>query len=87
MALAWLLIAPIGMITASLMKKPFNKMVAGTELWFTIHRPFMVITFILTVIGILTVFAFKKWTWIDEKQSEIANTHAILGLTTMRERF
>lgn len=85
MALAWLLLAPIGMITAILMKKPFKKMVVGTELWFTIHRPLMVMTFILTVIGILTVFAFKKWTWIDEKHSKLANQHAVLGLTIIRK--
>lgn len=82
MALAWLLFAPIAIWTAGTMKC-VDKKLFGTDIWFTIHRAFMVATVIFTIIGILTVFSFKDWKWIEKKDSYNANRHAIFGITTM----
>lgn len=73
---AWVFLTGCAMIVARHCRQILNSKVAGTALWFQLHRGFMFTAAVATSVLIIVIFAsVGKW-------SQRATIHAILGLTT-----
>lgn len=57
-------------------------MICGVQFWFTIHRPVMMTTFLLSIISLIFALAHKKWKWVDSS-SGVNFAHSILGILTI----
>jgi hypothetical protein len=52
------------------------------KVWFVIHRPLMISTFILSFVSLFVILADKNWEWIDKRRKpEFA--HALFGILTI----
>ncbi|BFZ18778.1 hypothetical protein BsWGS_21817 [Bradybaena similaris] len=81
MAVAWMGFAGLAIVMARYYKDGFNdKKICGIKIWFHIHRISAVMTFVLTVAGIVVVLV-KLDGKITEKES--AHTHMCLGFTVV----
>ncbi|CAL1529178.1 unnamed protein product [Lymnaea stagnalis] len=81
MAVAWLGFAGLAIILARYYKDGFNdKKICGIKIWFHIHRISALMTFVLTVSGLILVLIK-----LDGKitQDESAHTHMCLGFTVV----
>ncbi|KAI8783208.1 ferric-chelate reductase 1 [Biomphalaria glabrata] len=81
MAVAWLGFAGLAIIMARYYKEGFNdKKFCGIKIWFHIHRISAIMTFLLTVAGLVLVLVK-----LDGKitQDESAYTHMCLGFTVV----
>ena len=65
MALAWVLFAPIGMMTAYLMKNSKIPDLLGKKFWFGIHVGSMIFTMIFTFIAVMTIAALRNWVFVQ----------------------
>ncbi|XP_058951957.2 ferric-chelate reductase 1-like [Pocillopora verrucosa] len=75
MVIAWIGFASIGMFIARHMKVLFGQRVLlGTKMWFTLHRLLMVLTVVLTILGVIIIFVHAgRWT-------KEAGAHPITGI-------
>ncbi|PFX23976.1 putative ferric-chelate reductase 1 isoform X2 [Stylophora pistillata] len=78
MVIAWVGFATIGMFIARYMKPVWGeKELCGRRLWFQVHRAIMVITVLLTVIGVTLAFIYVgEW-------SEDAGAHPVIGIIVL----
>lgn len=73
---AWVFLTGCAMIAARHCRQILTSKVAGTALWFQLHRGFMFMAAVATSVSIIVIFAsVGQW-------SKRATNHAILGLTT-----
>lgn len=77
MIAAWIGTASLGILLARYYKQTWvGRQIMGKDLWFTWHRTFMVLTWLLTMTGFILIFVELK-AWSTER-----NPHAILGICT-----
>lgn len=80
MIVAWVLLASVGMYIARYFKFIFPKqMVNGLMIWFFLHRPLMILTYILTLVSLIVILVEKDWRWISQS-NPTAFVHSIFGL-------
>ncbi|CAH0598361.1 unnamed protein product [Chrysodeixis includens] len=79
MLLAWLGTASLGILLARYFRQTWvGKTLGGKDIWFAYHRIFMVLTWVLTVVGfILIVVEVGGWSTTGD------NPHAITGIVTV----
>nr|XP_058952023.1 putative ferric-chelate reductase 1 isoform X3 [Pocillopora verrucosa] len=78
MVIAWVGFATIGMFIARYMKPVWGeKDLCGNRLWFQVHRAIMVITGLLTVIGVTLAFIYVGG-W-----SKDAGAHPVIGIIVL----
>ncbi|XP_058054768.1 putative ferric-chelate reductase 1 homolog isoform X2 [Anopheles bellator] len=77
MITAWIGTASLGILIARYFRQTWvGSQLCGKDQWFAWHRFLMVLTFILTVAGIVVIFVeIGGW-------SQVRNPHAILGIVT-----
>ena len=82
MCLAWLLLAPIGIFSISMLKnkKPGTKpiQVYGKDIFFWIHILSMTLAAVFTVIGTLFIFANEHWNFVPKTHPFY--THSCCGI-------
>ena len=82
MVVAWLLLGGSGIFTARYGKKQFNNIkVMGKDLWFQIHRMFMVIAWTLSLVAFIIIVADKQFDPLTKSAIKV-NPHAVLGLVS-----
>ncbi|XP_022837537.1 putative ferric-chelate reductase 1 homolog [Spodoptera litura] len=79
MLLAWLGTASLGILLARYFRQTWvGKQLGGKDIWFAYHRIFMVLTWLLTVVGfILILIEVGGWSTTGD------NPHAITGIVTV----
>lgn len=79
---AWIVFASLGMFTSRYMKNQWKESGTcfGKPYWFQIHRYSMALVFVLTLVAVLVIFAYKKWTFIVPT-ADARSIHPTLGLT------
>ncbi|PAA48640.1 hypothetical protein BOX15_Mlig025356g2 [Macrostomum lignano] len=79
MLTAWQFLMPLGANLALFYRCLFMKSYGNVQLWFHLHRGFMVTGFCASLIGVLLIFAEFDWKW----RSMYSNTqsHGAMGLT------
>ncbi|XP_047036752.1 putative ferric-chelate reductase 1 homolog [Helicoverpa zea] len=79
MLVAWLATSSIGILLARYFRQTWvGKQLGGKDIWFAYHRIFMVLTWLLTVIGfILILIEVGGWSTTGD------NPHAITGIVTV----
>jgi hypothetical protein len=83
MLIAWLFLAPLGMILARYYKFVFpHTKICNLKIWFVLHRPLMLLAYVVTVCSILIIFADKDWLWINTTNLN-AFVHSIIGMTVL----
>lgn len=83
MVIAWLLLASTGILFARYYKHIFpNTKPFGIQIWFHIHRPFMIATEVLSIIALLIILSDLGWKWVSS-QLKVAFAHSILGILTI----
>jgi len=84
MVFAWMFFSSIGVVVARHFKFMLpDKRFLGTQIWFTIHRPFMVFSFTLSIIALLVILSYLDWKWIDPITAPVSFAHSIFGITTI----
>ena len=83
MLIAWLFLAPFGMIIARYYKFMFpQKKICSLKIWFVLHRPLMLFAYVITVCSILVIFADKDWLWINTTNLN-SFVHSVIGMTVL----
>lgn len=85
MIVAWVVVASLGMFTSRYMKNQWNEngTICGKPHWFQIHRYLMGLVLVLTLVGILVIFAYNNWKFIGpDVKSRPTTIHPTLGVTT-----
>ncbi|XP_045188788.2 putative ferric-chelate reductase 1 isoform X1 [Mercenaria mercenaria] len=78
MLIGWMWLIGIATIVARHFKNGFNnRIVCGSKVWFQIHRPLAIITWLLTVASFVLIFV------VVGKLTENAEIHSYLGITVM----
>ena len=80
MVIAWILVGSLGMFIARYCKFIFSDhMINGLMIWFFLHRPMMVLAFVLTLISLVVILVENNWNWVN-KANLTAFVHSIFGL-------
>ncbi|CAF0843835.1 unnamed protein product [Brachionus calyciflorus] len=80
MIISWMILATFGMAIARYYKFIFPDVrLFDLKIWFVIHRPIMIVSYILTFIGFFIILADQNWTWVD-KSRPTAFAHSIFGI-------
>ncbi|XP_039277082.1 putative ferric-chelate reductase 1 homolog isoform X1 [Nilaparvata lugens] len=78
MVAAWIGFASLGIVLARYFKQTWvGKSHCGTDIWFTYHRMFMILVWLLTIAGLVLIF-LEVGEWVAGP----SQTHAILGCIT-----
>ena len=78
MTIAWFIFASSGMFTARY-GKGIEKKLFGKDIWFPIHQFCMSMTWILTMLALVTIFIDKKTDPLQRSSIKI-NAHGFVGL-------
>ncbi|XP_029650676.1 putative ferric-chelate reductase 1 isoform X2 [Octopus sinensis] len=78
MIVAWVFFASVG-IFAARYSKSVNKKLCKIMLWFQLHRTFMVLAMLLTILGFILIFIQNEGEY-SELQGSSAKAHPIIGI-------
>ncbi|CAG0883463.1 unnamed protein product [Darwinula stevensoni] len=79
MVLAWVFFASSGIITARYFKKTWvGTQVCKKDMWFTIHRGFMVTAWALTIVGFFCILAHKDWEFLEKPHHLVGVVSVVL---------
>ena len=83
MIFSWMVFASTAILTARYFKFMLpDKTICGTKIWFTIHRPLMILTLTLSIISLLIILSYVNWTWIMTSKP-VNFTHSIFGIVVI----
>jgi hypothetical protein len=83
MIVAWIFLAPIGLLSARYFKYLFEEHnFLGTKLWFLIHRPILILAVLVTIAGFIVILEDKDFKWIKpgKNGTRIGLAHSIFGI-------
>jgi len=80
MIIAWMFFVPNAIIVARYFKSLFpEKKLLGTKIWFTIHRPSMIFSVVITLVSFIVILTHLNWEWIKSDES-LNFAHSIFGI-------
>lgn len=83
MIIAWIFFSTTGIILARYYKELLPNMNCfNIAFWFHIHRPFMILASLISVIAFFVILAYLDWTW-TEQDDLVSFTHSIFGIATI----
>lgn len=86
MIISWVLLAPFGIIMARYFKHlGGDKKLCGVNIWFSLHRPALVLATALTLAGFVLILYDKDWKWINANlyENKVNFSHSIFGIFTI----
>lgn len=83
MIFAWLFFASVGIIFARYYKFIFPTVrLCGLQFWFIVHRPFMLLAVVVSLVSLVIILFDKNWQWV-QVTSTFNFVHSILGISTI----
>ena len=83
MIIAWILLAPIGILLARYFKFLLpNFKIQNSKFWLFVHRLILMLAVLLSFIAFILILADLKWSWV-ESTSRVSYAHSIIGILTI----
>ncbi len=83
MVIAWIFFSTTGIILARYYKDLLPNMECfNIAFWFHIHRPFMILASVISIVAFIVILAYLDWSWTG-LDDPVCFTHSIFGIVTI----
>jgi uncharacterized membrane protein len=56
--------------------------IINMPIWFNVHRTFMILVPVISIISFLVILSFEQWSWVDQS-NQLNFAHSIIGMITI----
>jgi hypothetical protein len=87
MVVAWVLLAPTGIMIARYYKFLLgDRKFFGVNFWFTLHLTLMIAVPLISLAGLLIVLSWNQWVWLQPDEN-VEFSHSIFGIVAISLAF